>query len=149
MSSSYVPLIETTRGGTPECLHFGAVAVTDTQGRVLAQAGDAQWRTFTRSTLKPFQALPLLQAGGVKRFGLTRSNLACGELITPWGGRVAFIPGAEGLQFSANGTRLWVVSESGARPYEKPSKPFTPAVSSFEWPRLIQAKRTACGFKPS
>jgi hypothetical protein len=83
------------------------------------------------------------------RLYLTRSNLACGELITPWGGRVAFIPGAEGLQFSANGTRLWVVSESGARPYEKPSKPFTPAVSSFEWPRLIHGKRTACGFKPS
>ena len=35
-----VPLIDTDRGGTLENRHFGAVAVTDTQGRLLAQAGD-------------------------------------------------------------------------------------------------------------
>ena len=74
--TSLVPLIETTRGGTPECLHFGAVAVTDTQGRVLAHAGDPHWLTFTRSTLKALQALPFMQADGPQALGFSRENLA-------------------------------------------------------------------------
>ena len=71
-----VPLVESTRGGTRECLYFGALAVVDTRGRVLASAGDPQWTTFTRSTLKPLQALPFVQGGGVQHFGLSSSNLA-------------------------------------------------------------------------
>lgn len=71
-----IPLVETTRGGTPECVHFGALAVTDVAGRVLAHAGDPHWVTFTRSTLKPLQALPFLQGGGVQHFQLTPSHLA-------------------------------------------------------------------------
>lgn len=72
----YVPLVETLRGGTHECLHFGALAVADAQGRVLAQAGDAYRVAFTRSTLKPLQALPFLQAGGPARFGFGRDHVA-------------------------------------------------------------------------
>jgi len=76
MTSSFVPLIETTRGGTPESLHFGAVAVTDLQGRVLAQAGDAHHTVFTRSTLKALQALPFMQSGGARHFSLEPAQLA-------------------------------------------------------------------------
>jgi L-asparaginase II len=71
-----VPLVETFRGGTRECVHFGALAVADAHTRLLAQAGDPHWVTFTRSTLKPLQALPFLQGGGMQHFGLTPSNLA-------------------------------------------------------------------------
>ena len=74
--SDLVPLVETRRGGTRECVHFGALAVVDAGGRVLAQAGDPYWRTFTRSTLKPLQALPFVAGGGVQHFGLTQANLA-------------------------------------------------------------------------
>ena len=74
--TSLVPLIETYRGGTLECIHFGAVAVTDTQGRVVAHAGDAHWRSFTRSTLKALQALPFVEAGGPRLFGFSRENMA-------------------------------------------------------------------------
>ena len=38
--SALVPLIETSRGGAPECLHFGAVAVVDSEGTVVASAGE-------------------------------------------------------------------------------------------------------------
>jgi L-asparaginase II len=76
MTTRLVPLVETTRGGTLECLHFGALAVADAQGRVIAQAGDPHWVTFTRSTLKPLQALPFVQAGGLRHFGLSTANLA-------------------------------------------------------------------------
>jgi L-asparaginase II len=71
-----VPLVETFRGGTLECVHFGALAVVDTRGRVLAQGGNPHWRTFTRSTLKPLQALPFVEGGGVRHFGLSTANLA-------------------------------------------------------------------------
>jgi L-asparaginase II len=71
-----VPLIQTFRGGTRECVHFGALALSDASGRVLAYAGDPHWVTFTRSTLKPLQALPFVQGGGVVHFGLTAANLA-------------------------------------------------------------------------
>ncbi len=74
--TSLVPLIETFRGGTLECTHFGAVAVADTAGQAVAHAGDAHWRSFTRSTLKALQALPFVQAGGPQLFGFSRENVA-------------------------------------------------------------------------
>ncbi len=71
-----VPLIELTRGGTRECLHFGAVAVVNRHGQLLAHAGDAQWLTFSRSTLKALQALPFMQGGGAAHFGFSSQQLA-------------------------------------------------------------------------
>jgi L-asparaginase II len=74
--TALVPLIEASRGGTPECQHFGAIAVVDTRGRLVAQAGDPHWLTFTRSTLKALQALPFMEAGGAARFGFTSRQVA-------------------------------------------------------------------------
>jgi L-asparaginase II len=71
-----VPLVESLRGGTLECVYFGALALADSRGEVLAHAGDPHWVTFTRSTLKPLQALPFVQGGGVQHFGLSPANLA-------------------------------------------------------------------------
>lgn len=75
-SMNLAPLIELTRGGTPECLHFGAVAVVNTQGQVVAQAGDPHWLTFTRSTLKALQALPFMEAQGPQQFGFSQAQVA-------------------------------------------------------------------------
>ena len=72
----YVPLYELTRGGVVESTHFGAVAVVDTQGRLVAHHGDPQAVAFLRSTAKPFQALPFLEAGGASTFGLTPAHIA-------------------------------------------------------------------------
>lgn len=72
----YVPLVETTRGGHVENVHFGAIAVVDASGKLLWQAGDPQLPTFSRSSLKPFQALPFVRAGGHRRLGLSQRELA-------------------------------------------------------------------------
>jgi hypothetical protein len=77
---------------------------------------------------------------------LARSTLACGELITPGGRRLGFVPGAEGIQFGTRLKRLYAVSESGARPYVKSRKPLTAGVNSFEWPGLGLSRRTSCRF---
>ncbi len=71
-----VPLIQLTRGGLQECLHFGAIAVVNTQGRLIAQAGDPHLTTFTRSTLKALQALPFVQAKGAEQFGFSKVQVA-------------------------------------------------------------------------
>ncbi|MET0346194.1 MAG: asparaginase [Casimicrobiaceae bacterium] len=72
----HVPLAVATRGGAVESTHYGAVAVTDRDGRVLYAAGDPHIVTFTRSALKPLQALPFVAGGGVERFGYSPAQTA-------------------------------------------------------------------------
>jgi L-asparaginase II len=73
---NWTALIQTDRAGVAECLHFGAVAVVDHQARLLARAGSPALLTFTRSTLKPLQALPFMEGGGVEHFRLQPSQIA-------------------------------------------------------------------------
>lgn len=70
------PLAEVTRGGQVESIHFGAVAVVNTRGELLYHAGDPDFLTFTRSTIKPFQTLPFLRAGGPSHFGYGSREIA-------------------------------------------------------------------------
>jgi len=76
MSPRHVPLVETTRGGTTECVHYGSVAVVDTSGRLIASAGDPDSINFTRSALKPLQALPFIEDGGLAHYGFGSHELA-------------------------------------------------------------------------
>lgn len=80
MANSLIPIVETTRGLGEiehiENLHFGSIAVVDTKGKLLASAGDPDYMTFSRSTIKPFQISPLVNDGGVEEFGLTSEELA-------------------------------------------------------------------------
>jgi L-asparaginase II len=73
---SYAPVIEFTRGRIVESYHSGAVAVVDTEGRLVAAYGDPRAVTFLRSSAKPFQTLPLVEAGAHEKFGLTPRELA-------------------------------------------------------------------------
>jgi len=74
--SDYISLVDVTRGDSTESVHFGAVAVVDTRGRVLAQAGNPHVVTFTRSSLKPLQAMPFVSKGGPAKLGFTQPELA-------------------------------------------------------------------------
>jgi L-asparaginase II len=76
MIPRHVPLVETTRGGTTECVHYGSVAVVDAGGRLVAATGDPDSLNFTRSALKPLQALPFVEDGGMERYGFTSHELA-------------------------------------------------------------------------
>ncbi|HEX8738805.1 MAG TPA: asparaginase [Casimicrobiaceae bacterium] len=73
---AHVPLAEATRGGIVESIHLGSVAVVDRDGTLVAAAGDPEFVTFTRSALKPLQALPFVAAGGVERFGFSQAEVA-------------------------------------------------------------------------
>ncbi len=107
--ASHVPIAVSYRGGHPENIHYGSIAVVDASGRLLASAGDVESPLFTRSALKPFQAMPLIAlaadrlkldeadiallcashngepmhvervANLLSRIGASESNLACGS----------------------------------------------------------------------
>ncbi|MFN3628681.1 MAG: asparaginase [Casimicrobiaceae bacterium] len=72
----HAPLVVSTRGGAVENVHYGSYVVVDGQGRRLAAAGDADFPVFTRSALKPFQALPLVAHPRFAELGLTRTEIA-------------------------------------------------------------------------
>ncbi len=69
-------LAETTRGGRVESIHYGVVAVVDTDGASIASAGDTDHVVFYRSSAKPFQAVPLVESGAADAFGFTPAELA-------------------------------------------------------------------------
>ena len=73
---TYAPMVELTRGPLVESIHFGAFAVVDTSGRLLASLGDPGNVANLRSSAKPFQILSFVEDGGVERFGLTERELA-------------------------------------------------------------------------
>ncbi len=73
---AFVPLAVVTRGVLVESVHGGAVAVTDRDGQVLWAAGDPLQHIFTRSALKPLQALPFVAAGGHERYGYSAPQVA-------------------------------------------------------------------------
>jgi L-asparaginase II len=94
------PLATTTRGYpdtgyVAENLHLGSVAVVDLQGRLRYWAGDPHYPTFTRSALKPFQALPFILSDGASRFGLTRDEVAL--LCASHSGEPMHLEGAQSI----------------------------------------------------
>jgi L-asparaginase II len=69
------PILTTlTRGGRPESWHRGSIAVATRDG-ALFSAGDVATPVYPRSALKPFQALPLVEAGLDQKLGLTAAEL--------------------------------------------------------------------------
>jgi L-asparaginase II len=70
------PLFETTRGDLVESVHYGSIAVVDSNGKLIASHGDPQTVAFLRSSAKPFQALPFVERGGVEHFNFTARELS-------------------------------------------------------------------------
>src|SRR5918996_62901 len=64
------------RGEEIESVHRGSIAVVDARGRLLAFAGDPSTRACLRSAAKPFQAIPLLEYGGVEEYDLSPEEIA-------------------------------------------------------------------------
>ena len=71
----HVPIAASWRGGHPENVHYGSFVVVSASGEVLASAGDIDFPMFTRSSLKPFQAMPLI-AQAAERFALDDADIA-------------------------------------------------------------------------
>jgi len=70
------PLAVVMRGDAADSVHVGSVAVVDRGGRLLYSAGDSAFPTMTRSSLKPFQAMPFVAGGGIERFDFSPPQVA-------------------------------------------------------------------------
>lgn len=69
-------LVEVTRGDMVESRHHASFAVCDSDGRVVLSAGDHERPVYARSSLKPLQALPLVETGAADAFSLSDAELA-------------------------------------------------------------------------
>ncbi len=69
------------RGNGVESIHNASIVVVNKDGEVTHALGNPETLTFTRSALKPFQALPLLTEGVADKIGLSEKELAicCGS----------------------------------------------------------------------
>ncbi|HPR35048.1 MAG TPA: asparaginase [Anaerolineaceae bacterium] len=74
--AGYEAVVELTRGGIVECVHYGALAVVDSAGNLLTSLGDPKLVTFPRSSMKPLQAIPFVEDGGPEHYGFTEEELA-------------------------------------------------------------------------
>ncbi|MGE0098359.1 MAG: asparaginase [Hydrogenophaga sp.] len=126
---THAPITVAFRGGHPENIHHGSLAVVNTQGELLASVGDVHAALFTRSALKPFQAMPLIAhaadhfhlddadvallcashsgepmhveraASLLARIGASEADLACGTHVPFFYGATGATP-APGMRFS-------------------------------------------------
>jgi L-asparaginase II len=74
--SQYLPVYGLTRGQIVESIHYGAIAVVDPAGSLIASYGDVDAVTYLRSSAKPLQAIPFLMHEGRERFDLTLREIA-------------------------------------------------------------------------
>lgn len=73
---AHQPLLQVSRGNLVESVHYGSIAIVDSNGTLLASHGDPDTVAFLRSSAKPFQALPFVERGGVEHFSFTQAELA-------------------------------------------------------------------------
>ncbi|MCR1162994.1 asparaginase [Paenarthrobacter sp. UW852] len=60
---NHVPLVEVTRDGLVESIHYGSLVALNEDGSTAASAGEPDAPMYPRSSLKPLQAVALLKAG--------------------------------------------------------------------------------------
>ncbi|OJY38018.1 MAG: asparaginase [Rhizobiales bacterium 65-9] len=69
-------LVEVSRGAQIESRHSGALAISDSGGRLLLALGEVSRGVFPRSAVKALQALPLIETGAADRYGLDDAEIA-------------------------------------------------------------------------
>jgi len=71
------------RGKSVEAIHYGAIAVVNAEGELTHYIGDPYEPFMTRSSIKPFQVMPLFVSGAADHFKFTPKQLAimCGSHV--------------------------------------------------------------------
>jgi L-asparaginase II len=124
-------LVEITRGDLVESVHRGSIAIADAKGNIRLALGDLKTPVYPRSSLKPIQALPLLEAGAAEAFGLGDEDiaLACAshsgepmhtKRVAAWLARIGCIE--SDLACGAHPSRYEPVAEDMIKRGEKPTR---------------------------
>jgi L-asparaginase II len=126
-------LVELTRGSMVESVHRGSIAILDADGRMRLSLGDVESPVYSRSSLKPMQAIPLVESGAAQAFGLSDEEvaLACAshsgepmhtERVSIWLERLGL--SESDLACGAHASRYEPVAEAMVRRGEKPTRVF-------------------------
>ena len=69
------------RGSKLESVHKVHAVISDKKGRVLMCAGNPEYKSFVRSALKPFQAIPFVSSGASSKIKDSSKSIAlsCGS----------------------------------------------------------------------
>ena len=69
------------RGSKLESIHKVHAVISDKKGRVLMCAGNPEYKSFMRSALKPFQAIPFVSSGAFSKIKNSSKSIAlsCGS----------------------------------------------------------------------
>ena len=81
-TSNNLPLQATIlRGSKIESIHKVHAAISDKKGRVLMCSGNPEYKSFIRSALKPFQAIPFVSSGAASKINNSSKSIAlsCGS----------------------------------------------------------------------
>ncbi len=69
-------LVEVTRSGEIESIHFGIGVLVDSSGKILREWGNSSESIYPRSALKPIQALNLFKHGYIEKANLNEKQVA-------------------------------------------------------------------------
>jgi L-asparaginase II len=151
VAAAHAPLAAVTRGGIVESVHYGSVAVVDLDGRLLQAAGNPEAVIFTRSALKPLQALPFVAAGGLERFGYTQPETAL--LCASHSGEPRHVEAAAAMLAKAGNTAADLQCGSHAPKYFEargeppPPPPYSPLAHNCSGKHSgMLAHCAACGY---
>jgi L-asparaginase II len=71
------PVIELTRGPLIDAIHRGDLALVSADGQLQASVGNPIEKiAYSRSSAKPFQAMPIVASGAAERWGFSPEDLA-------------------------------------------------------------------------
>ena len=69
-------LVDVIRGNLVESTHLGHIAVVNSKGEILYYNGDPNRVTFARSSMKPLQALPIVETGAADFYNYDQADLS-------------------------------------------------------------------------
>lgn len=69
-------LVKVLRGELVESIHRGHIAVVNAKGELLYSAGNPQEVVYARSSMKPLQAIPIVETGAADHFNFDDADLS-------------------------------------------------------------------------
>ena len=69
-------LVKVSRGDMVESLHRGHVAVVNSKGELLYSLGNPQEVVYARSSMKPIQAIPIVETGAAEHYNFDHADLS-------------------------------------------------------------------------
>lgn len=71
-----VKLVDVHRGNRVESSHYGHIAVVNSEGKLLYSVGNPHRVTYARSSVKPLQAIPVVETGAADHYELSEQDLS-------------------------------------------------------------------------